>query len=836
MYARPSFRVPSLAGLFVLSLAGCAPAERADGVQAETGPLTAADYTAAAALLEGNVAGLVKNARVEPHWLGDTGRFWYRRDTEAGHEYVVFDAANGEKTRAFDHDAAAAAISEALDLEEALDAASLPLRTLTLADDLSSLQADVGAGGESKRVACTLQPFSCTPAPAADGRADHLVSPDGRTAVLARDDNLHAVDLETGDERPLTADGSPGLSYGKWPDTSLITIPRRKTDWPLPPYMTAWSPDSRYLIAPRIDERRLPAMPFVEWVPTDGSRRPAVHNVRMPIAGDADTLGIDFFAIDIETGASVPIALPEGHRVNSLLDAGVLGWSTARGQAFMVVATADAQSAALLRVDLATGEAVPVIEETSEVRLETNTLMYNRPNIRLLGDGDEVVWYSDASGWGHLYLHDAQSGDLKGAITSGAWAVFDIHALDEEAREIYFTAGGREAGRDPYFRHLYRASLERAAQVGGDAFLLTPDDADHMIPAEPIPLFTVLYGTAPGEPLVRPDLGLFIDTWSTVDRPPVTVLRSTRDGSIVAELEQADADALYAAGWQAPVRRLVKAADGETDIATVYYAPARALPGGRHPVIDSAYGGPQVYVAPRNFMEAHLGRNPVGESALARLGFAVAVTDARGTPGRGNAFRNAGYTEFTQVGIDDHIAAIRHLAGHRPEIDLERAGIYGWSWGGTFAAQAILSRPAFYDVSVSGAGVYDYAAIYPGFEAMTGAPVYEDGSAERTAPDAYPANWAPLDITALAGNLNGHLLLIYGDMDENVPPVQVFRLIDALVAADKPYDLLALPNRTHGAAGEGYVIQRTWDYFVRHLHGMEPPRDVTVTNAPGPLL
>ena len=835
MHAQASFR-SSLVGLCALSLAGCAPSEPAGGGTPQAGPLTAADYTAAAALLEGNVGGLVKNARVEPHWLGDTGRFWYRRDTDAGHEYVVFDAANGEKSRAFDHDAVAAAIGQALDWGDALDGASLSLRTLTLADDLSSLEADVGVGADAQRVSCTLQPVSCTPAPAADRRADRLASPDGRTAILARDDNLHAIDLETGDERPLTTDGAPGLSWGKWPDTSLITIPRRKTDWPLPPYMTAWSPDSRTVIAARVDERRLPAMPFVEWVPTDGSRRPVVHNVRMPIAGDADTLVIEFFAIDVETGASVPIALPEGHQVNSLLDAGVLGWSTARGQAFMVVATADAQSTALLRVDLATGDAVAVIEETSTVRLETNTLMYNRPNIRLLGDGDEIVWYSDDSGWGHLYLHDAQTGDRKGAITSGEWAVFDIHALDEEAREIYFTAGGREADRDPYYRHLYRASLDRAAQVGGDPVLLTDPDADHMIPAEPIPLFTVLYGTAAGEPLIRPDLNVFIDTWSTVDQPPVTVLRSTRDGSIVAELERADASALHAAGWQAPVRQLVKAADGETDIATVYYAPTRALPGGRHPVIDSAYGGPQVYVAPRNFMEAHMGRNPVGESALARLGFAVAVTDGRGTPGRGNTFRNAGYTEFTQVGIDDHIAALRQLAEQNPEIDLERAGVYGWSWGGTFAAQAILSRPAFYDVSVSGAGVYDYAAIYPGFETMTGTPVYEDGSPRRTAPDAYPANWAPLDITALAGNLNGHLLLVYGDLDENVPPVQAFRLIDALVAANKPYDLLAMPNRTHGAAGEGYVIQRTWDYFVRHLHGMEPPRDVTVTNAPVPLL
>ncbi|MDE0063016.1 MAG: DPP IV N-terminal domain-containing protein [Gammaproteobacteria bacterium] len=833
MSAQPDdyFRIPPFLAFCVLSLAGCGQPDPADGGLAEAGPLTAADYTAAAALLEGNVAGLVKNARVEPHWLGETGRFWYRRDTESGHEYVVFDAATREKSRAFDHDAAAAAISAALDLDEPLNAASLALGSLTLADDLSSLQADVGTGAESQRVACTLQPMSCSAAPPAAAPADRLISPDGRYAVFAKEDNLHITDFETGNERRLTADGLPGLSYGKWPDTTLITIPRRKTGWPVPPYMTAFSPDSRYLIAPRIDERRLPAMPFVEWVPTDGSRRPAVHNLRMPIAGDAEALGIDFFAIEVESGEAVPIALPEGHHVNSLLDAGVLGWSTARGQAFMAVATADAQSAALVRVDLDTGEAVPVIEETSAVRLETNTLMYNRPNIRLLGDGDEVVWYSDRSGWGHLYLHDAQTGELKGAITSGEWAVFDIHALDEEAREIHFTAGGREAGRDPYYRHLYRASLD-----GGAPVLLTDNNADHMIPADPIPLFTVLYGRAPGEPLVRPDLGFAIDTWSTVDRPPVTVLRSTRDGSVIAELERADATALFAAGWQPPVRQVVKAADGATDIATVYYAPMRTLPGGRHPVIDSAYGGPQVYVAPRNFMEAHLGRNPVGESALARLGFAVAVTDARGTPARGNAFRNAGYIEFTQVGIDDHIAAIRQLSARYPEIDLERAGIYGWSWGGTFAAQAILSRPAFYDVAVSGAGVYDYAAIYPGFEPNTGVPVYANGSPLRTAPDEYPANWAPLDITALAGNLNGHLLLIYGDLDENVPPVQVFRLIDALVAANKPYDLLALPNRAHGAAGEGYVIQRTWDYFVRHLNGMEPPRNVQVTNAPVPLL
>jgi dipeptidyl aminopeptidase/acylaminoacyl peptidase len=448
---------------------------------------------------------------------------------------------------------------------------------------------------------------------------------------------------------------------------------------------------------------------------------------------------------------------------------------------------------------------------------------YNRPNIRIIGDGDEVVWYSDRSGWGHLELYDAQSGALKNVITSGDWLVQDIHHVDTKNREIYFTAGGREYGRDPYYRHLYKASLD-----GGKITLLTDVNADHMFAPEPVPLLALLFSIKPPPPVIRPDLGVFVDNWSTVDQAPVTELRSTTDGSLIATLETADASALYAAGWQAPVRQAVKAADGVTDIYTVHYAPLKDLPGNRHPVIDSVYGGPQVIVAPRNFTEAYNLRNPGSASALARLGFAVVITDGRGTPLRSNAFRDAGYTEFTQVGIDDHIAAIEQLATQNPEMDTTEVGIYGWSWGGTFSAQAILSRPDFYDVAVSGAGVYDYAALYPGFESFTGIPVYADGSNLRGSPEEKPGNWEKLDITSLAANLQGHLMLVYGDMDENVPQHQAFRLIDALIKANKPYDLLYLPNRTHSGGIENYPLQRKMDYFVEHLLHTRPPLDATI--------
>ena len=824
----------ALAALAALSLAACGerPSSVGSEPEAAAAPLSAADYEAAAALLEGNAQKLVKNAQIDIHWLGDSGRFWYRRDTEAGHAFVIFDPAIGEKAPAFDHAALAAAVNEALAPATPLQPGKLALEQVALSGDPLQLTAALAEEEGKPRIACTLEPLACaaddSPAPA----RDLLISPDGRLAAFVRDDNLHLRDLQSGEERPLTQDGAPWFSYGKWPDGTLITIPRKKTDWPLPPYLSVWSPDGRYLVAPRIDERALDPIPFVEWVPTDGSRRPVTHNVRSALNGDRQQLILDLFAFEVETGRSAQIQLPEGYRSSGLFDGAVLGWSQSRGQAFLAVADLGAKRGGLLRVDLATGESTLVVQESSPTRVEFNTLMYNRPNIRLLGDGDEAVWYSAESGWGHLQLRDAQTGELKNAITTGDWAVFDIHALDEEARQIYFTAGGREPGRDPYYRHLYKAGLD-----GGEPLLLTAEDADHMFKPDPVPIISVLFGVAPGEPQVRPDLGLAIDSYSSMDQPPITLLRSTEDGRVLAELERADASALFAAGWQAPTRQAVKAADGETDIYTVYYAPNRALPGGRHPVIDAVYGGPQVYVAPRNFLEAVQSRNPVGEASLARLGFAVAVTDGRGTPGRSNAYRDAGYTEFTQVGIDDHIAAIRQLAERYPEMDAERVGIYGWSWGGTFAGQAILSRPEFYDVSVSGAGVYDYAAVYPGFEPMTGAPEYEDGSPFRARPDEYPANWAPLDITALAGNLNGHLLIVYADMDENVPPAQAFRLIDALIKANKPYDLLALPNRAHAAAAEGYVIQRTWDYFAEHLLGQAPPWDAEVPTPPSaPLL
>ena len=791
------------------------------GASAADNSVTSEDYSAAAKELEGNLQGLVRNESVEPHWLEGSGQFWYRRDGDDGPQFVLVRA-TGEKSPAFDHARLAQGLSEALSDPNLAKAVPASLTHVQLSDDLKSLRGQV----DKQFIDCDLRTYQCRvtgPLPA----NKFLASPDGRLLAFARDDNLFVREAASGQERQLTMDGAPYYSWGRLPDSSFNTVVRQKSGAETPPYETYWSPDLRYLIAPRIDERRVAIYPFLESVPTDGSRRPIVHNVRMAFTGDRDTVEMKYFLFDLKTGGRTAIELPEGYprpHFNGL----VFGWSRARAQAFLMVATFASKSIVVLRLDLATGKVTRLFQEESSTRVETNTMQSSRPNIRVIGDGSELIWYSDRTGWGHLYLYDAQTGRLKNAITSGDWLVADMLAVDEVRREVYFTAVGREPGRDPYYRHLYRASLDGR----GDVQLLTEPNADHQFKPGLTSIEAQLFGHTPPAPAIQPAASIFIDTWSTVDKPPITVLRSTRDGHIIAELERADASALFAQGWKPPVRERVTAADGKTDLYAVYYAPQDRFAGKKCPVIDAAYGGPQVIVTPRNFIEAYRGSER-GKSSLARLGFAVMMVDGRGTPMRSRAFRDAGYPEFTQVGIDDHIGAIRDLARRHAEMDLTRVGIYGWSWGGTFSAQAILSRPKFYSVAVSGAGLYDYTATFTGDELFIGPPTYGDDTRYRGSPNEMPANWAKLEVPSLADQLKGHLLIIYGDMDENALPNQAALLIEALTRANKPYDLVYLLNRTHrGGADDGYTIKRTWDYFVQYLRGGDPVADFKVQMRP----
>lgn len=394
------------------------------------------------------------------------------------------------------------------------------------------------------------------------------------------------------------------------------------------------------------------------------------------------------------------------------------------------------------------------------------------PNIRILGNGTELVWYSELDGWGHLYLYDITTGKLKRQLTSGNWTVFDIVHVDEENRVLFFTAGGRESGRDPYYRHLYRTSLD-----GGDIVLLTPEDADHEFGGRS-PLQAGFTNTSPLSPAAE----YIIDTFSTVDIAPVSVLRSALDGRLITPLEEADASALYAAGYRPPQRFSVLSADGKTRLYGVLNLPSDFDPGKSYPVIDAIYGGPVSVVATRSF------------------------------------------GSFADPQLEDHVAALQQLAERYPFLDIGRVGVYGHSNGGYLSARALLKHPDIFKVGFASASPHNFQGL-PGTGApWFGIPRYANGSAIRPEINAVPENYKVLDNAGLADQLQGKLMLVCGELDSAAFPALTMQLANALIKANKNFDFMYLPGATHMYfVQDMYVTRRLWDYFVEHLAGETPP-------------
>jgi len=772
------------------------------------GAVDAADYARAERVLDSSLAGALRNAYVDAHWL-DGRRFWYRRSGADGAEYVLVDAARGTRAPLFDRARLAAALGAA-------DAAAIEVSAVESGDGV--LQAEIRrSGGGTMR--CRLDRYACAPA-APPAAADALPAPDGRREAFARDGDLWLRE-RGGAERRLTSDGAPHFAYGKLPDTSLASVPALRSKAALPPVGMLWSPDGRRLLGTRVDERAVAPYPFVEWVPQDGSFRPIAYSLRIPLLGDAAQPVPEAFVIDVTDGTKHVIDAGDGTFAD-----GVLAWSADGRKAYRLLQGERGRRLSLAEIDLADGRLRRVVDETATTAMRPNNLLYSPANARVLTATGEAIWFSERSGWGHLYLYDLASGRLKRALTRGDWLVRDVVHVDARQRTVWFTASGREKGRDPYYRHLYRVSLD-----GGEPVLLTPEDAEHEVES-PLPgiLPSPRTGTA-----FSPDGRYFVDTYSTVAAPPVTLLRDGRDGRVVMKLEDADAAAVRAAGWRPPERVSAKSADGRTDLYAVVYRPPGFRRDRAYPVIDAFYGGPQMLNAPRSYAEAVATFNPVSRASLAELGFVVVTIDARGTRGRSRAFADVGYGNFADPQIDDHIAVIRQLAARYGGFDLDRVGVYGHSFGGYTSARAILSHPEFYKVAVSSAGPHNYQGFYDGLEGLLGEPDYGDGRRVRPTPQSVPANFKAMDNATLAPNLRGRLMLVYGDMDENALPAVTLQLADALIKANKRFDLVYLPNRTHGYfRTDRYYTRLLWDHFVEHLLGERPPQDVDLGRKAGP--
>lgn len=767
----------------------------------------------------------VKNAFVVPHWIGKSDDFWYQRQTHDGSVFVIVDAATGRSRPAFDHQSLAAAVTKATG--ETASAEHLPIKTMEFNQDRSSIHLVIG----DKQYDCTLRPAACSgglpvppsplevtiatepPPPVTDPNEALLISPDRRWAVQTKDNNLWMQDMHGGQQRQLTTDGQPNCGYGIyvgiWNTASIPRDHMLEAGHHLPPMASFWSPDSRAVIVPHVDQRNVADYPYIESVPVDGSFRPKLHLVRVPLAGEKPA-PLEWYIFDVPSGQYRRINFPYAKMQmddSDSLELRSRWWSSDARHLYLVYRGLFKQSAFFFDVDITTGNVRTVIEEQLLPRMDWAPSLVDAPVVWTGGDAKDIIWYSYRDGWGHLYLYDGQTGKLRNQITRGEWLVHAIVKVDEQKRLIYFTAAGKEGG-NPYYRYLYRVNFD-----GSDLKLLSPEPADHLI-GRIAPL-----GEPPEVETISPSGKYAVYNFSTPQQPPQTVIRSTADGKLIATVEKADATELWAAGYKPPEEFVARSADGKYDLWCLIYKPTDFDPQKHYPVIDTEYAATITSAVPRNFMEAIHGAGGGNDTALVELGFIAVAIDGRGTPNRSHDFWLASYGKMNINGLDDHVAAIQQMGKRFSYMDLERVGIMGQSFGGWSALWAMLEFPDFFKVGVAGIPAATGHGLYPIMEEYQGPPVYSDGSHWRPKPNEVPENWKVIDGRAKAGNLKGHLLMFVGEDDENDLSGSVLQFVDALMAAGKNFDFIYLPSANHVArfSHPQYAIRRMYDYMARYL-------------------
>ncbi|HEV2291469.1 MAG TPA: DPP IV N-terminal domain-containing protein [Gemmatimonadales bacterium] len=741
------------------------------GLLAQQPAVTAADYARAERFLAYNVNPLVYGISGRPSWGADD-RLTYRVTDASGTRWMVVDPARKSKAPAFDQVKLAAALSKAAD--STYDAGHLPFTSFTWSGDRRSIGVDVGR----RHFDCDLAAGSCAASQRKRADENAILSPDSTKAAFIRKYNLWVRDVATGKETQLTTDGVEDFGYAT--DNAGWT----RSDRPI----LVWSPDSKKIATFQQDERGDGKM----YVVHTAVGHPTLEAWNYPLPGDSVITTIQRVVIDLAGPKVVRLQMPPDQHRSTICDDVSCGgtwadveWSPDASQLIFVSTSRDHKHEWVRVADPTTGAVRQVFDEVSPTQFESG---FNKVNWHALTATHELLWFSERDNWGHLYLYDLDSGKLKQKITSGDWPVLQVLRVDPKSRTIWFTGAGREGG-DPYFRHLYSIRMD-----GSHLALLTPEDADHDV-------------------TLSPDGKYFVDSYSTPTTPPVTVVRNAA-GKLLVSAEKTDISALVAAGWTPPVPVTVKARDGKTDLYGLMYLPTHLDSTRTYPIINNVYPGPQTgSVGTRTFVAAR------GDcQALAELGFVVVQLDAMGTPMRSKAFHDAYYGDMGDNGLPDQVTGMKQLAARYHFIDIDRAGIWGHSGGGFATADAMFRYPDFFKVGISESGNHDNRE-------------YEDDWGERyqgllsTKADG-STNYDDQANQDLAKNLKGKLLLAHGTIDNNVPPYNTFLVVDALIKANKDFDLLLLPNQRHGYAAEAmYMMRRRWDYFVRNLLGAEPPHE-----------
>jgi len=540
-----------------------------------------------------------------------------------------------------------------------------------------------------------------------------------------------------------------------------------KPDQPKKPERGSRAPDGSSAVFTEAEKVERRKVTIVESTP-NGSVQPKPKVIDYIKPGDP--LPKPQWVIEKKDGSRLRV--PRDLYENPFTESGVLDavWSPDSSEFYFNYNQRGHQLYRVLAVNARTGAVRVVVEETSKTFID-----YTKKTWRhWLHASSELLWMSERDGWCHLYLHDTKKGTLKHQITKGAWPVRDVLHVDEAKKEIWFLASGLREKEDPYHTHLCRVQF-----AGGGFQQLTEGDGNHRVD-------------------FSPDRTFFIDTWSRADQAPLIELRRSRDGSLVCVLEKAEVSSLLAAGWTMPERFVAKGRDGKTDIHGVIIKPSHFDPAKRYPVVEHIYAGPHSAFAPKEFSRL------MGHHTIAELGFIVVQMDGMGTNHRGKAFHDVCWKNIKDAGFPDRKLWIKEAAKTRPWMDLSRVGIYGGSAGGQNAMRALLDHHDLYHVAVADCGCHDNRMDKIWWnEQWMGWPVDASYVKSSNKEDAH--------------KLQGHLLLIVGELDTNVDPASTTQVVAALQKAGKSFDFMPIAGADHGAAETPYGSRLRMEFLVRHL-------------------
>ena len=787
------------------------------GAQAQQAPTTA-NYQLAARFAPKKLEKMIFSTAVDPHWLKNSDRFWYAYETSNGKNWYIVDPAKAEKRLLFDNAKLAAQLTHIV--KDPMDAQHLMIDSLRFVKDENWIQFEVLSTQEIEIKDSTAKKGT----PPKKERKKYFfeyninteqlveltdfkkpkrfprwasVSPDGQTVLFAKNYNLYWMDRANLDkaikneddstivEHKITSDGVEYFEYGS--SGNETNVEKEKNKNKRKPAFAFWSPDSKHFVLARNDNRNVKELWVINSV---AEPRPTLETYKyhMPGEKEAPVTYVMLFNNATKTPKELHIKQYKDQTVAPWSrpslesqrddDYRPLVWLGTNDKFYFNRTSRDLKRVDVCEVDIKTGEVKPLIQENMNTYVELRRL-------GVVNGGQELIHWSERDGWAHFYLYDG-AGKLKNQITSGSFHCEDIVGIDEKKRVLYFSANGREANEDPYYLHLYRVNFD-----GSGLRLLNPGEFEH-------------------DMSMNDNSKYFVNTYSRVNTAPKSALYNT-EGRKIMDLETADLSNLFAAGYKFPQVFKVKADDGITDLYGVMYKPFDFDSTKKYPVIAYVYPGPQTEAVNKAF-----GRGFDRIDRLAQAGFVVITVGNRGGhPSRSKWYHNYGYGNLRDYGLADKKATIEQLADRYSYIDINKVGIHGHSGGGFMSTAAMLVYPDFFKVAVSSAGNHDNA-IYNRWWSEKHHGVKEVVGEKGDTSFVYAIEKNP----ELAKNLKGKLLLFHGDVDNNVHPANTIRMVNALIKANKRFDMMLLPGQRH-AFGDmtEYFFWRMTDYFSEHLLG-----------------